>query len=57
VRRRDVFLNILEQTRRKYQFIVAGYVVMPEHFHLLISEPKLGNLSLVMQVLKQRVST
>jgi REP-associated tyrosine transposase len=55
-RRRDLFLNILEQTRRKYQFIVAGYVVMPEHFHLLISEPKLGNPSLVMQVLKQRVS-
>jgi putative transposase len=54
--RRDVFLNILEQTRRKYQFVVAGYVVMPEHFHLLICEPKLGDPSLVMQVLKQRVS-
>jgi putative transposase len=29
---------------------------MPEHFHLLVSEPRLGKLSLAMQVLKQRVS-
>jgi putative transposase len=29
---------------------------MPEHVHLLLSEPKKGNLSLVVQVLKQRVS-
>ena len=29
---------------------------MPEHFHLLISEPKLETPSLAMQVLKQRVS-
>ena len=56
VRRRDFFLNILEEVRRKYQFIVAGYVVMPEHFHLLIGEPTQGTLSKVMQVLKQRVS-
>ena len=54
--RRDLFLKILEETRKKYQFIVAGYVVMPEHFHLLIGEPKIKNPSVVMQVLKQRVS-
>jgi len=29
---------------------------MPEHFHLLMSEPKVGTPSVVMQVLKQRVS-
>lgn len=40
----------------KYQFFVAGYVVMPEHIHLLIGEPKIANPSRVMQVLKQRVS-
>jgi putative transposase len=27
---------------------------MPEHFHLLITEPEVGTLSTVMQVLKQR---
>src|SRR5215472_9113178 len=56
VRWRDLFLDILEQVRAKYDFVVAGYVVMPEHFHLLISEPRVGKLSLAMQVLKQRVS-
>jgi putative transposase len=56
VRRRDVFLEILEQVRAKHEFVVAGYVVMPEHFHLLISEPQVGKLSSVMQVLKQRAS-
>jgi REP element-mobilizing transposase RayT len=25
----------LEETRVRYQFAVIGYVVMPEHFHLL----------------------
>ena len=33
--------------------MVVGYVVMPEHVHLLLSEPERGNLSLVMQALKQ----
>ena len=54
--RRDLFLKILEETRKKYQFVVAGYVVMPEHIHLLIGEPKIKDPSVVMQVLKQRVS-
>jgi putative transposase len=53
-RRRDLFLKVLEQVRRAYGFIVVGYVVMPEHIHLLISEPDRGNPSVVMQVLKQR---
>lgn len=55
-RRRNIFLEILEQVRKKYRFILAGYVVMPEHFHLLMSEPRTGTPSTVMQVLKQRVA-
>jgi putative transposase len=35
-RRRDRFLTILEQVRQRYAFVVLGYVVMPEHFHLLV---------------------
>lgn len=54
--RRDLFLQILEETRQKHKFAVTGYVVMPEHFHLLVSEPGHGTLSLAMQVLKQRYS-
>ena len=53
-RRRDLFLKILEQVRLRYGFVVAGYVIMPEHIHLLISEPDRGTPSTVMQVLKQR---
>jgi putative transposase len=55
-RRRDLFLAIFEQVRRSYGFIVVGYVVMPEHIHLLISEPERGDISTVVQVLKQRVA-
>jgi len=47
---------VLEQTRQRYRFVVAGYVVMPEHIHLLLSEPEVGTPSTVMQVLKQRTA-
>ena len=52
--RRDLFLQTLEQVRLRYEFAVVGYVVMPGHFHLLISEPEKDNPSVVRQVLKQR---
>jgi putative transposase len=55
-RARNVFLIVLNDVRGRYQFAIVGYVVMPEHVHLLLSEPKKGNPSLVVQVLKQRVS-
>jgi putative transposase len=51
---RDLLLRILEETRVRYGFIVVGYVVMPEHVHLLIGEPDDDTPSVVMQVLKQR---
>jgi REP-associated tyrosine transposase len=53
-RRRDLFLKLLEEARRRYRFTVVGYVVMPEHFHLLISEPEIADPSVVMKVVKQR---
>ena len=52
-RRRDLLLKVLEQVRQRYIVVVVGYVVMPEHVHLLISEPEKGNPSKVMQALKQ----
>jgi putative transposase len=51
--RRDLLLRGLEQVRQRYRFVVVGYVIMPEHVHLLISEPERDNPSVVMQVLKQ----
>lgn len=55
-RSRDTSLTILEQTRERYRFVVVGYVVMPEHIHLLLTEPEVGTPSTVMQVLKQRTA-
>jgi REP element-mobilizing transposase RayT len=36
----DLFLSALERVRRHYRLVVLGYVVMPEHVHLLVSEPQ-----------------
>jgi hypothetical protein len=47
---RDLFLEVLEQVRRRYHFLVVGYVVMPEHVHLLLGEPERGNPSVVMRL-------
>jgi len=52
-RSRDLFLEVMEQVRQRHQFVVVGYVVMPEHVHLLFSEPERGNPSLVLAALKQ----
>jgi putative transposase len=48
----DLFLKILERVRRRYRFVVLAYVVMPEHIHLLVSEPQRETLSTVIQALK-----
>ncbi len=53
---RNLFERELERVRRWYGCYVTGYVVMPEHVHLLISEPERGGVSLVMQMLKQITS-
>jgi putative transposase len=53
---RECFENELERVRRWYSFGVIGYVVMPEHVHLLISEPDRKNVAVVIQILKQVVS-
>lgn len=55
-RARNLFLKIFDEVRRRHHFLLVGYVVMPEHIHLLIDEPKIGTPSTVIQILKQRVS-
>ena len=30
----------MEQIRERHQFVVVGYVVMPEHVHLLFTAPE-----------------
>jgi REP element-mobilizing transposase RayT len=37
----DLFVHCLEDMRCRFELCVYGYVVMPEHVHLLLSEPLL----------------
>ncbi|MGP8269286.1 MAG: REP-associated tyrosine transposase [Terracidiphilus sp.] len=53
---RELFERSLESMRRRYDFVVCGYVVMPDHVHLLVSEPKKALLSKAIQALKLSVS-
>jgi putative transposase len=53
---RNVFVEALAEIRERYEFLLVGYVVMPEHVHLLISESSTSTPSTVLKVLKQRVS-
>ena len=55
-RNRNLFLEVLESTRLSYRFVVVGFVVMPEHVHLLLDEPQRANLSAAVKALKQSFS-
>jgi len=52
----SIFEQELEKFRKRYGFVVAGYVLMPEHVHLLINEPKAVSLATALRVLKQQTS-
>ncbi len=56
IRARNVFVKALGAIRDRYKFFLVGYVVMPEHVHLLLSEPPKSTPSVVLKVLKQRVA-
>ena len=53
---RNIFEQSLGRTQQAYGFCVAGYVVMPEHVHLLLTEPDTAPLATALQALKQSVS-
>ncbi|MDE3137802.1 MAG: transposase [Acidobacteriota bacterium] len=55
-RARNALVKALEEVRQKYSFPLVGYVVMPEHVHLLIGEPERGTPSTMLHSLKLRVS-
>ena len=55
-RARNVFVKYLDGVRKEKRFLLLGFVVMPEHVHLLVSEPQQGDLSTALQVLKQQVA-
>ena len=51
-----IFEIALERVRRNFRLRIYGYVVMPEHVHLLLSEPERGMLADAIKSLKQGVS-
>jgi putative transposase len=53
---KNIFVAALERVRRAYVLRVFGYVVMPEHVHLLLSEPQRDTLAGAIKSLKQGVS-
>ncbi len=54
--KRDVFEADLERVRRWYGWDIYGYVVMPEHVHLLMGETPNSTPSVVLHRLKLRVA-
>jgi putative transposase len=53
---RDLFERSLEAMRVRYGFLVIGYVVMPEHVHLLVTEPDGVVLAAALKALKISVA-
>ena len=53
---RTVFEDILEATRKRHGFDLYGYVLMPDHVHLLLSEPQDSKLEEVFRALKTQTS-
>ena len=39
---RDYFVQILDEVRVRFAFRLIGYVVMPEHVHLFMSDTHVG---------------
>ena len=51
---RRILEATLERVRRSFRLHVYGYVVMPEHVHLLLSEPQRATLADALKSLKLR---
>jgi putative transposase len=53
---RSLFETSLEKMRWRYGFFIAGYVVMLEHVHLLLSEPHEEPLAMALKAIKVSVA-
>ena len=53
---KQTFEEILETLRKRHHFYIGGYVLMPEHVHLLLSEPPNIPLASLLRVLKGETS-
>ena len=51
---RALFLQLLEQTARTFGFAVRGVAVLPDRFHLLMTEPSRDTADHAMEMLRHR---
>jgi putative transposase len=51
---RDVFVRLMEELRVKFRFAIVGYVVMPDHFRLLMREPEIDTAANAVETLQAR---
>ena len=51
-----VLVSALERVRQSYGLCIYGYVIMPEHVHLLVNEPERSTLAQALKSLKQGVA-
>jgi len=55
-RSKDIFINTLDSAREKHKFKIFGYVIMPEHVHLVILPPDDMKLGLVIREIKSKMA-
>jgi putative transposase len=53
---KQVIEAMLETLPARHNFAILGYVLMPEHIHLLMTEPKTGTVASTLRVLKGETS-
>ncbi len=51
----EIFLENLHFYRKKYQFDVMGYVILPDHYHLLLAMPEGASLPDMLRDFKSAV--
>ena len=56
IRAKRLFEVAFEDARVRYGMLVFGYVVMPEHVHLLVSEPERAVLATAIRAIKQSLA-
>lgn len=50
------FFNILKERKQKYHYRIYGFVLMPDHYHLIVETDMAANISKVMQALNTSYS-
>jgi putative transposase len=49
---KNILEQVIERTRQSHKFALHAYVLMPEHVHLLLSEPENYTLASALRVIK-----